>query len=213
MACLKGFEPPTFWFVAKHSRSVKYYDSSKGEKPPTLDSAVDINEAEKVVKEHTPETEVSVTTTPSVTTDSNITTAKQANQTTTNNKQSPVPVGTQNTTSPSGDKPVVTTTAPLQQPAPPPVTTITIKVHTISLSTDYQYNNIVLSVSKTAKITPVILPASATNKRVTWVSNKPELVSVDNNGIVTALSPGKAIITAKTTDGSNLSASCMVTVN
>lgn len=59
----------------------------------------------------------------------------------------------------------------------------------------------------------IILPTSATNKNVTWGSSKPGIVSVNSNGIVTALSPGKSIITVKTTDGSNLSASCMVTVN
>ena len=107
---------------------------------------------------------------------------------------------------------MVTTTAPRQQTVTPPVTTVAVKAHTISLSSDYTYNNVILSVSKTAKITPVISPTSATNKKVSWGSSKPEIASVDSNGIVTALSPGKTIITAKTTDGSKLSASCMVTV-
>lgn len=200
-------------WVAIDSRTVKYYDSSKGEKPPTLDSAVDINEAEKVVEEHKPEIAPSLTTTPSVTTNSKVTTGKQPYQTTVGNKNSPGALGNPTTTTQSNDKPAVTTTAPRQQTVTTPTTTGTIKIHTISLSSDYQYNNIVLSVSKTAKITAVILPISATNKNIIWGSSKPGIASIDSNGIVTALSPGKTIITAKTTDGSKLSASCMVTVN
>ena len=141
------FYNPTALTACIDSRSVKYYDSSKGEKPPTLDSAVDINEAEKVVEEHKPEKENSITTTPSVTTDSKVTTGKQPYQ-----------------------------------------TTVTIKAHTISLS-------------------------SATNKTLVWTSSRPDIASVDSNEIVTAISPGKAIITVKTTDKSKFSASCMVTVN
>ena len=131
---------------------------------------------------------------------------------TTGNNSSHSAYVNQGTTNSSGDKPAVTTTAPRQKNVTPPVTTVAIKAHTISLSSDYTYNNIILSVSKTAKLTPVILPTSATNKTVKWVSSRPGIASVNSNGIVTALSPGKAIVTAKTTDGSNLSASCMVTV-
>ena len=201
-------------WVAIDSRIVKYYDSSKGEKPPTLDSAVDINKAEKVVEEHKPEKETSITTTLPATTDSKVTTGKQPYQTTAGNKSSPSAYVNQGTTTKSvGDKPAVTTTAPRQQTVTPPVSTVAIKVHMISLSSNYTYNNIILSVSKTAKITPVILPTSATNKKVIWGSSKPGVASIDSNGIVKALSPGKTIITAKTTDGSKLSASCMVTVN
>ena len=198
-------------WVAIDSRIVKYYDSSKGEKPPTLDSAVDINKAEKVVEEHKPEKETSITTTLPATTDSKVTTGKQPYQTTASNKNSPGAIGNQGTTTQLNDKPV-TTTVPRQQTVTPPTTTCTIRIHTISLSSEYTYNNVILSVSRTAKITPVILPTSATNKKVIWGSSKPGIASIDSNGIVRALSPGKAIITATTTDGSKLSASCMVTV-
>ena len=47
---------------------------------------------------------------------------------------------------------------------------------------------------------------------VTWSSSNEGVAVVDNNGMVTGVSPGKAIITAKTIDGSNLSASCDVTI-
>ena len=48
-------------------------------------------------------------------------------------------------------------------------------------------------------------PANASNKTLTWTSAKPAVATVDNEGNVTGISEGKTIITAKTTDGSNLS--------
>lgn len=91
-----------------------------------------------------------------------------------------------------------------------PVSPITpILINTISLS---QYSNITISVNLTYKVTPSILPANATNKNLTWVSNKPLIAVVDSNGVINAKGYGKAIITCWTTDGTNLSASCMVTV-
>ena len=62
------------------------------------------------------------------------------------------------------------------------------------------------------QLTATILPESTTNKGVVWSSSDKWVASVDENGLVTAYSVGEAIITATTTDGSNLSASCKVTV-
>ena len=64
----------------------------------------------------------------------------------------------------------------------------------------------------TLQITATVLPGNASIKSVTWASNNPAVATVDENGTVTALSAGTATITAMTTDGSNLSASCSVTV-
>lgn len=55
-------------------------------------------------------------------------------------------------------------------------------------------------------------PANASNKTLTWTSTKPAVATVDNEGNVTGVSDGKSIITAKTTDGSNLSINCVLTV-
>lgn len=57
-----------------------------------------------------------------------------------------------------------------------------------------------------------IAPSNASVKTLHWSSNNTDVAIVDNNGKVTALSRGTATITAKTLDGSNLSASCIVTV-
>lgn len=58
-----------------------------------------------------------------------------------------------------------------------------------------------------------ILPENADNKAVIWTSDNPDIVSVNDKGdIQTHNVYGIANITAKTTDGSNLSATCKVTV-
>jgi len=60
---------------------------------------------------------------------------------------------------------------------------------------------------------PTILPATTSNKSVTWSSNNKAVAVVDANGKVVALTSGVATITAKTADGSNLLASCSVSVS
>ena len=49
-------------------------------------------------------------------------------------------------------------------------------------------------------------------KSVIWSSDKPLIASVDDNGTVTPLKTGKAVITATAADGSKKSAKCTVTV-
>lgn len=55
-------------------------------------------------------------------------------------------------------------------------------------------------------------PIDADNKTMEWTSSDPSIVTVDQNGIATAFKTGTCTITVKTTDGSNLSASCVITV-
>ena len=69
-----------------------------------------------------------------------------------------------------------------------------------------------LKVDETTTLTATVLPETATNKSVTWTSSNEAVATVDANGVVTAVALGEAIITATTTDGSDLSASCKVTV-
>ena len=67
-------------------------------------------------------------------------------------------------------------------------------------------------VGSNSLLTATVLPDSTTNKTVNWTSSAPAVATVDDNGLVTAVAPGTATITATTTDGSDLSASCVVTV-
>ncbi len=56
-------------------------------------------------------------------------------------------------------------------------------------------------------------PENATNKQLSWESSNPDVVVVDDNGMITASSQGgEATITATTTDGSNLSITWYITV-
>ena len=67
--------------------------------------------------------------------------------------------------------------------------------------------------NQTATLTATVLPSNATNKSVMWTSSNTSVATVDANGKVTAVANGTATITAKTNDGSNLIATCKVTVD
>jgi uncharacterized protein YjdB len=79
----------------------------------------------------------------------------------------------------------------------------------ISLDTDA----VTLDIGKTKQLTATISPSSGTLKTVSWSSNDTAVATVDNTGLVTAVGEGEATISAATTDGSGLSATCDVTVN
>ena len=69
-----------------------------------------------------------------------------------------------------------------------------------------------LNEGSTLQLTATVLPGEYNNKTVIWESNNPSVATVDSNGLVTTHSVGTATITAKTTDGSNLSTTCTVTL-
>ncbi len=74
-------------------------------------------------------------------------------------------------------------------------------------------SNITLALGQTYKLTAGVYPENAINKNVTWKSSNPDIVSVDENGNITAskFSDGTVYITATTEDG-EYSATCKVTV-
>jgi hypothetical protein len=67
-------------------------------------------------------------------------------------------------------------------------------------------------VGDTTTLTATVAPSNATNTKVTWTSSNTSVVTVSSAGVVTALAPGSATITATTKDGS-YTATCAVTVN
>ena len=81
-----------------------------------------------------------------------------------------------------------------------PVTGVTLNPASLSLFT-----------GDNATLTATVEPGNATNKNVTWSSDKPEVATVEN-GEVTAKAAGTVTITATAADGSGVSATCTVTV-
>ncbi len=65
-------------------------------------------------------------------------------------------------------------------------------------------------VGDTFTITATVKPEDAFNRTVTWSSSDPSIATVDENGTVTAIAEGEAIITAESADG--VTAECKVTV-
>lgn len=64
---------------------------------------------------------------------------------------------------------------------------------------------------ESSQLTATVTPANASNPAVKWSSSDTSVATVDNSGLVTAVAPGTATITAETYDG-GLTASCAVTV-
>ena len=65
---------------------------------------------------------------------------------------------------------------------------------------------------KTLQLTATVEPTDADNTKLTWASSDEAVATVDENGLVTAVSKGTATITASATDGSGVKAECAVRV-
>lgn len=66
--------------------------------------------------------------------------------------------------------------------------------------------------TNTIQLSATIQPTDASNKNVTWSSSDNNVVTVDQNGNVTAKGIGNATISAKANDGSGRQATCNITV-
>ena len=62
------------------------------------------------------------------------------------------------------------------------------------------------------QLTATITPNNATYKDISWSSSDESVATVDNNGIITATSPGTCKIFAIAKDGSNCKAECSISV-
>ena len=80
-------------------------------------------------------------------------------------------------------------------------------VTSISLSSD----SLTMDVGDKAVLTATLQPSDASVKEVSWTSDNSNIATVDQNGNVKAVSPGKAKITATSVDGDH-KAVCNVTV-
>ena len=71
--------------------------------------------------------------------------------------------------------------------------------------------SLALDYGEEASLTAIVLPASATNRNVIWSSSDPSIVSVTQEGALTAVGIGTATVTVTTEDG-GYTGSCSVTV-
>lgn len=69
-----------------------------------------------------------------------------------------------------------------------------------------------IKVSDNLQLTVSFTPESTTNKTVTWKSSDASVATVSDKGLVTAHALGNCTVTAITKDGSEISASCNITV-
>ncbi len=91
--------------------------------------------------------------------------------------------------------------------------TVTVTAATVSVTgVTLNKTSTSLYVGDTETLTATVAPDNATNKAVTWTSSNPSVATVEN-GVVTALARGTAVITATAADGSGASASRTVTVS
>ena len=73
-------------------------------------------------------------------------------------------------------------------------------------------SNLSLTAGGAAWLRAAVQPDNAANKMVTWSTSDASIATV-TDGVVTAVAPGTAVITATAADGSGASASCTVTVS
>ncbi len=106
---------------------------------------------------------------------------------------------TSNNTEPSSTTPTVTSSTP--SPSTP------VAVSGVALNKKVA----TINVGKKVTVKATVTPANADNKTLVWTSSNTKIATV-SNGVVKGVKAGRVIITAKTTDGSNISATCTVTV-
>ena len=149
---------------------------------------------------------LTATVTPGNATDKTVTwsTSDEAIATVSGGVVTGVKAGEVTITAKAGDKSAtctVTVTAAATEPEVVPVTGVTLSQTAVTLDID-----------QSITLTAAVAPENATNKAVTWASDKTDVATVDANGKVTAVAAGTANITVTTADGGK-TATCAVTVN
>ena len=88
------------------------------------------------------------------------------------------------------------------------VTVTPVKVSEVLLGK----TELVMVKGQSEKLIPTVWPDNASDKSLAWTSSDESVVTVDNDGNVEAVNAGEADVTATTNDGTNLTATCHVTV-
>lgn len=85
-----------------------------------------------------------------------------------------------------------------------------IKVQSLSITS--ATGKMELYETSSLALTAVTTPSEVTYPTMKWTSGNADIATVSANGVVTGLKPGKAVITATATDGSNVTTSVELTV-
>ena len=80
--------------------------------------------------------------------------------------------------------------------------------------TDFILSNDKITVEKNASVplNVTVIPSNSSVTAINWSSSNESIATVDNSGVITGVSEGDAIITATTTDGSNITKTIEVNV-
>ena len=90
---------------------------------------------------------------------------------------------------------------------------ITVKASSVSVTNvSVSQATAEMEVGGTLQLAASVYPTNATNRNVNWMSNDNNVATVSWNGVVTAMSAGKATITCIAADGSGCRDYCFVTV-
>jgi len=79
------------------------------------------------------------------------------------------------------------------------------------ISVAIDYNDVTMKIGDTFRLTASVLPTTATDKTVTWISSNTNVVTIDSEGLLTAVGSGNAAILCQSND-SGVTAMCNVTV-
>ncbi len=88
----------------------------------------------------------------------------------------------------------------------------TVTVYPAVTRVDISNTDLSLHKGESHTLSATVYPEGALQTTLSWSSSAPDIVSVDKDGKVTAVSAGTAIITATAADGSGVKAECAVTV-
>ncbi len=79
-------------------------------------------------------------------------------------------------------------------------------------SVQLNYTNLSMNVNENTVLRATVFPSNATNQNLNWYSSAPSIVSVNQDGSITAKDAGTAVITVTSQDG-NKSANCTIVVS
>ena len=89
---------------------------------------------------------------------------------------------------------------------------VTVKAKAVNVTeVTLDRTELTLTEGETGTLTATVKPDNADNRKVTWISDKTDVATVDGDGRVTAVKAGVATVTVTTEDGGK-TASCKVTV-